>query len=59
MKNAYEQIVENMQTRTCTHLNDIPLWMAALFTKAGPAFRETVSILWNITAQDPGYNRFF
>jgi hypothetical protein len=38
MKNAYEQIVENMQTRTCTHLNAIPLCMSAVSALHGQKF---------------------
>jgi hypothetical protein len=57
MKNAYEQIVENMQTRTCTHSNGIPLRTVTISARHGQKFVKQsesggtfLHKAWSITA---------
>jgi hypothetical protein len=59
MKNGYEQIVENKQTRADTHLNGINLFPFSTAGQNRTKFCETTREKWNITTHDSGYNPFF
>jgi hypothetical protein len=57
MKNGYEQIVQNMQTRTSPLCNRYFFAFRPFAGQPGSIGRETAAASWNVSAQGSGYNR--